>query len=281
MRFWRSLPTSGFSPQGWSGVPTDAPPWTASIAAHWTSPWIDWGRAMAGIVVGLAFIGMTLGLWRGGRGLWVVLPAAIAIWALWGAARIAAQSRSTSKLTLTLGPERLTLADPSSGEAPRILARDRAGWLVADEIGTDWRARHLWVHDDQGMEVARFVGAMARVEIRSNGVPAGPDLPTEVPVSVLLGAWWPHPERRMTRQGTARIRLRWREPDIAGYPRREWRERAKWSALYLAFAALCLWAAMDTATLDSLRLVFGAAGIAIILWRARELRWHPTFEQQG
>lgn len=281
MRVRRSLPTSGLSPQGWSDVPTDAPPWTASIAARWTSPWVDVGHAVAGAVVGLAFIGMTLGLWSGGRGLWVVLPAAIAIWALWGAARIAVQSRNTTKLTLTLDPERLTIADPSSGEAPTILTRDRAGWLVADEIGTDWRARDLWLHDDQGSVVARFVGAMARVEIRSRGVPAGPDLPTELPVSVLLGAWWPHPERRMTRQGSLGIRLRWRDPGIAGYPRHERRERAKWSALYLAFAALCLWAATDAATRDSLRLVFGAAGIAIILWRARALRWQPTFVQQG
>jgi hypothetical protein len=274
MRFRRSLPTSGFSPEGWAGVADDSPEWSATVVASWTAPWIDWGWVSAGSIVAALSAWFAIDRWAAGVVWAEALSGAVALWALWGVARVVAQARRRSTWAMTLDPNLLTLASGLPGSEPVVLERRRAGWLVADEISTDWHARRISLHDDQDLQVASFVGTMARLDVRAPGTPAGADLPRDLPLAVLLGAWWPHPARRMTRQGEAGIRLRWRDPDVAGFPGRERRSRLIWSLLYVPSAAFMLWAAVAEAR-GALSLLFAAAAVAIILWRIQVLRWRP------
>jgi hypothetical protein len=262
----------------------DAPAWTATIVARWTAPGLDWGFVAAASAVCITMASIAVSVWGSRAGWGAALPGAFALWALWEAGSSIARSRATSELMLTLDPERLTLASSRPGSDTVVLERGLAGWLAADET-TDWHVRGLWLtRDDEAskdVKVAWFLAAMARVEVRSPGIPAARDLPHELPVAVLVGAWWPHPARRMTRTGTARIRWRWRDPDIAGFPRRERRERIVWSVIYLALAAMLLWTSVAPATRDVLRIPVAIAAIALVLWRVRVHSWRPTFVSAG
>jgi hypothetical protein len=267
----------GFSPNGWSGVADDTPTWTATVVARWTAPWIDWGWVAAGSVVAIVCALAAIATWRDGRVLVAAFSALFSLWTLWKVVRTVAPIRARSVWELTLSPGRLTLTDSKPASRPVIVDRETAGWLVAADGGADWHARWLGLYHERGADVAPFLAAMARIEVRAAGVPSERELPTEIPVSVLLGAWWPHPARRMTRWGTAGIQRPWREPDIAGFPRRERLERAKWSLLYLAFAALSMWVALDSETRDGARILFGIAAVALAIWRIRAIMWRPTF----
>lgn len=276
VRIPRSLATSGFRPEGWEGVADEAPEWSATVAARWTVPWIDWDRAGAGAFIGGAAMLGLLGGWGHGSVWAVALMGVVSLWALLPAGRALAQLGTRATATITLEPERLTLETGSAGATRVVLDRARAGWLVADEITSDWRARQIALYDDDGRLVTSVVGAMTRVESRASGTPRGRDLPGELPLAVLVGAWWPHPARRMTRQGTAGIALRWRDPGIASYERYERRSRILWSLLWLALAALLVWAALDPPTRDALRIPLVIAGGVIVAWRIRVLLWRPT-----
>jgi len=106
-------------------------------------------------------------------------------------------------------------------------------------------------------------------------------LPDRVPPAVLLGAWWPHPAKRMTRQGSMSVRFPWRDPDLVRFPGYERRSRVLWSALYAVLAVGCLAAALVGPGAVWIRLAFGAAGAGLLVWRAQVLRWRPTFLRSG
>jgi hypothetical protein len=275
VRFAWSLPTSGFRPEGWEGVADEPPDWSATVVARWTAPWIDWGRVTAALVVAGAAVLGAINEWTAGHPWFVLLSGTFAAWALWGAGRAAVQARSRSTWTITLDPERLTL-DTGLPESGVVLERSRADWLVADEVTTDWRVRRIGLHDDQHRQVALFVGTMARLAVPAPGIPRVGDLPRELPLAVLVGEWWPHPARRMTRYGTAGVHYRWRDSDIGGFARRDRRNRLLWSLPWLALAVGLAWAAMDPGTRDALRIPCGAAAAAVVAWRFRVLSWRPV-----
>lgn len=276
MRIPWSLPTSGFRAEGWEGISDETPEWSATVVARWTVPWIDWGRAAAGLIIAAAAVTALLGGWGRGSAWAGLLMGAIAIWALWSVGRAIAQLPVRDTSTITLDPDRLTLESGTKGGQRVVLDRARAGWLVADEITEDWRVRQLALYGEDDRLVGSVVGAMARLEVRANGTPGARDLPSELPLAVLVGAWWPHPARRMTRQGTAGIQLRWRDPDIAGFEAHERRSRLLWSLLWLALAGGLVWAALDPPTRDALRIPFAVAAAALVVWRLRVLSWRPS-----
>lgn len=277
MRIRRNWPTGGFSPQGWSGVPDEAPAWTATIVASWKPPTVDWGQVLAGIAVAGFLAAAALGLWRDREGFGFLIPTALALFFGWTALRHLRGRQPATELTLTLGPDALRLSSSAASVLPVDLSRDRAGWLIAEEIATNWHWRRLTLLDVADRPVARFIGSLATVRVQSPGVPASATVPDRVPTAVLLGAWWPHPARRMTVQGSMSVRLRWREPDLVRFPGHERRARVLWSALYGAFALLCLAVAVIGPGAVWTRLAFGAAGIGLLVWRALVLRWRPTF----
>jgi hypothetical protein len=158
-----------------------------------------------------------------------------------------------------------------------VLSRERAGWLVAREVATNWRWRTLTLFDLADQPVAEFVGSLAWVRVQHSGEPAATSVPKFVPVATLIGAWWPHPARRMTQVGTYHARARWRDPALADFPRHERRERIKWALLYGSVAAFFVAAALVGSSAAWVRLAFGAAGVGLLAWCARLLRWRPTY----
>lgn len=226
-----------------------------------------------------AFAVLVAFLWRDRGDFGLVVLGAVGLFFAWDAVRQLRSRRPASEMTLVLGPEALELSSSEPGMPAVRLSRDRAGWLVAAEMQTDWHLRYIWLMDAADREVARFVGSLAVVEVRRPGLPPATMLPAVVPVAVLLGHWWPHPARRTSRAGSAGLRFRWREPDLGAFPRHERRQRVEWSAFHGVFAVGCFWAALGGSSAEWIRLLFGLAGVGLIIWRVHVLRWRSTFLQ--
>jgi hypothetical protein len=237
---------------------------------------MDWGQFIAGLLIAAALLVAAAGLWLERGGVAFLVPLLGAAWFAWSSVRDARVRATTSEMTLTLAPDALRLASNVASSLSVELPRDRAGWLIADEVATDWHWRRLTLVDDGDRERAQFIGSLAAVRVAHAGVPHADVLPDHVPVAVLLGAWWPHPAKRMTRQGSKSVEFRWRDPDVTRFPAFERRSRILWSALYAVLAVLCLAAAFDGSS-PWQRVAFGAAGVALLVWRVRELRWRPRF----
>ena len=54
-------------------------------------------------------------------------------------------------------------------------------------------------------------------------------------VTALIGAWWPHPQRRMSVRGNAAVRRRWEEPDLGGFAAWDRKQRRLYAAVFGAF----------------------------------------------
>lgn len=238
---------------------------------------MDWGTFVAGVGVAIVACALAVGLWleRGGFGF--LLPAAASAWFGWSSLQQIRGRERRFEMSLTLAPDALRLSSSAPSALSVALPRDRAGWLVAEEVGTNWHWRRLTLMDDAERPLAEFVGSLAAVRVQSPGTPDATILPDRLPVAVLLGAWWPHPAKRMTRQGSMSVRFRWRDPDLVRFPGYELRSRILWSALYAAFAVLFLAVALVGSDPVGVRLGFGAAGIGLLVWRARVLLWRPDF----
>lgn len=281
MRIRRSWPTGGFSPLGWSGIADDAPAWTATIVASWKPPTMDWGRFIVGIGIAVVAAAAAVGLWRDRGGLGFLVPVALSVYFGWAALQQLRTRQPQTELTLTLAPDALRLSSSAESALSVDLSRDRAGWLIAEEIGTNWHWRRMTLLDDAEHPVAQFVASLATVRVQTPGIPAAAVLPDRVPPAVLLGVWWPHPAKRMTRQGSMSARFRWRDPDLVRFPGYERRSRVLWSALYAVLAVGCLAAALVGPGAVWTRLAFGVAGLGLLVWRAHVLRWRPTFLRSG
>jgi hypothetical protein len=215
-------------------------------------------------------------LWETRGGVWFLVPIGGAVWFGRDLLRHVRAVRAATELTLVLTPDRLTLRSTSPSVPAASLRRDEAGWLVGVETGPDWHQRLIWLGDASRRRVAEFVGGVAEVRLLGAGEPRNP-LPRQLPVSVLLGCWWPHPARRMTRTGSQGIKRHWLEPDIAGFPRHERRQRGQWTLLYSAFAMFCIWAAVFSSAPASQRIALGLVGTALLVWRLAVHRWQPEF----
>ena len=139
---------------------------------------------------------------------------------------------------------------------------------------------HHQVRSDGRAEqpIAQFVGTLASVRVKTAGVPLSEAIPNEVPVAVLVGSWWPHPARRMTRGGNMNARFRWRDPDLADFPRHERWQRLLWTLLYGAFALMLLAVAiLEEGRPFWFRFVAAGSAFGLLVWRARLLRRRPRF----
>jgi hypothetical protein len=277
LRFPQSLRFDEPPREGWPDVFDIEPPWTTTIVARWHSSWVDWSRVVIGGAVAATAAAFTVLAWRNGSGLTSLIPAAVAIWFGWETVRDVRSRRLDREMTLVLAPDHLRLTSSEASWPGAVLWRERAGWLVEDEIRTDWHVRGIWIHDQNDKLVAQFVGGLAAIEVREPGIPPGRSMATELPVSVLLGTWWPHPARRTSRRGTMSRPVRWLEPDIMGYPRHERRNRLQWSLLYGGFAALFVLGAVAGESQAWIRVAFGIAAIVLSAWRVHVHRWRPTF----
>jgi hypothetical protein len=242
---------------------------------------MDRGRFIAAIGIAVVAAAAAIGLWRDREGFGFLVPAAGSVYFGWAGLQQVRTRQPQTELTLTLGPDALRLSSSAASALSVDLSRDRAGWLIAEEIGTNWHWRRLTLLDDAERQVAQFVGSLATVRVQSPGIAAAGVLPDRVPPAVLLGSWWPHPAKRMTRQGSMSARFRWRDPDLVRFPGYERRSRVLWSALYGVLGVGCLAAAVVGPGAAWIRLAFGAAGLGLLVWRAQVLLWRPTFLRSG
>lgn len=51
----------------------------------------------------------------------------------------------------------------------------------------------------------------------------------------MLGAWWPHPDRRASVRGNMSIHRRWAEPSPRGYPAWDRHQRRLYAGVFGAF----------------------------------------------
>jgi hypothetical protein len=186
------------------------------------------------------------------------------------------------KLTLRLAEDELSLSASHPDWPSLSLRRDQAAFLVATEYSVNWHERRLALFDDEERLVMEFIGAMAETswEPSSSSVkPEGskPDLPVRIPAAVLLGAWWPHPERRLTQGRYLGRAARWRDPWIEDFPRRERRERALLAVLLGLFAALSWLGALSPTSPPIGRLAFGLLALALTVAIVKILAWRPRY----
>ena len=266
----------GFSEDGWAGVADDTPAWTSTVEATWTPPRMDWAGLAGDGLLALLCVVATVGMLAGGRGLGVLLLSGLALLFGRDAWQRFSARRPRAPLKLALAPDRLQLTSTLPNFTPVVLERGQAGWLVAQEYGLDWHNRWLTVGDHEGRE-AVFMGSLAEVLVKASADDQVEPrrFPTKLPVAVLLGAWWPHPARRMSRQGNMNLAFHWREPDIEGFPRRERLERMLLSACIGLFAAL-LWCGALSPTSPLIgRGALGVPAAALTLAIVRVLLWRP------
>jgi hypothetical protein len=273
-------PLDGFSVAGWPWVPDAPPPWTTTLVATWRPPRMDRVRFAGGTLLALAFAIGAFSIWQTRPGPGLLVPIAVAAWAGWGALGEVRHRRPDAALTLRLAPDRLHLSSSQPGALSVQIRRDEAGWLVAEEAALDRHVKAVTLFDDAGRPVGGFLGALAdvRVEGEHEGlVPDASTLPTRVPASVLLGAWWPHPSRRMTRQGSLNARIPWKEPSITRFPSSERRMRLLAVAVPAFVGVLAIAAAWDASTAPAARFAMGVGGTLAVAWSLRMQVWRPSF----
>jgi hypothetical protein len=134
--------------------------------------------------------------------------------------------RRQDEYELLVSPSELRLVSRSDPTV-RVLARGRAGHLIAAESGMDPTESLVAVTDDGGRVVFRVRSSPANLRFGdtsaappgwwADSMPAGTspkDPPTTARTVTLLASWWPTRERRVSLRGTAGLRRRWLEGDL-------------------------------------------------------------------
>lgn len=221
-------------------------PWPITVVARWHDPGYSdredrWWLYLA--VAALWVFGVSALAGRPEPGFLAIAGLVLAMLA-WHWVR-----RSPTDIDMILDSDGLRIG--ATAERPAVnLERDHAGWLFAAETGLDWRERLLLLTDGEGHEVARLRARQAAVQIPdasqaseswwSAHMPAGTtprNPPSSLPVTSLLGAWWPREERRTSVRGNMGWRRPWKEAELRSYQAWDRRQRRLNSAVV---AAVCL-----------------------------------------
>ena len=278
MRLPRSWSGNGFTDQGWDDIDDSLPSWTATVSATWTIPVVDTAGLVVRVLVGtaIAFAGSSLAAQKPVAAL---LFAAFALAMAWQVARGLWTLRSRERVVMTLGPDTMIVTARSMA-SPTTVRREHAGWLIGTDVGLDGYARMIELSDDGQNTVFGLSAGWADVDIQTPGVPAAAELAPRMPVAVLLGAWWPHPARRITRAGNLLARRRWRDPGLSAFPREERRQRRVWSLVYLTLAIMCLVLALSNDVGSGTRVIAAVASMTILAWLVRS-RWRQPATLAG
>jgi hypothetical protein len=288
-RFMLGRMRSGFSEAGWEGVPDDPPPWHSTVVATWQParlPKLEVSIAL--IVLFLAWVptmaSLALGSAKGPTPAGYLATAAAGAWLAW----IFLRRPPRVTFTLTLAPDRLRVASDLPNSIPIDLARDRAGWLIAYESRDGWDSNAVSVFDAEKQELVRLAGGLTRVQVVARRDPwHGADdeadpfdepRPEGIPVSVLLGAWWPHPAQRMVRAGNMGAGFPWRDPGLPGFLGWERRQHLTWGLMLGGFGLACVAVVLFFGRGTTGERVFClVAGMPLTLLGARILAWRPKF----
>jgi hypothetical protein len=229
-----------------------------------------------------------------GRGaLILVLYGGLAVgWSLWARRGLP----PASLVTLTLDTDRLRIHREVEGQGASVvdLPRAEAGTLVRRGDSASVYVGQLSLEDASGKEVAVLIDRL--VEIKS--VPFGDDLLRSgleggrVPLSVLIGTWWPKSVARRSERLHSRSPFRdeWNVPDLPDYPKWIARREVGWAAIllaaYAAIGAFFLWQWADgNPTLDAPTiLVMITVLLAVGLYcggRAWRHRWYIAAVLRG
>jgi hypothetical protein len=209
--------------------------WPITIDARWTDLGYSPLEVRVGLAFAAAFVWMTAAtLALAGRvdARLVVVPVVIGVWLGWRWIR-----RRPSDIEVVLEPERMRIRHGASA-AWTELRRDDAGVRLAAETGLDWNERLLVLADSSGQEFLRTRARTGAVQVPDVSaardawwratMPAGSSPqqpPTSLPVTALIGTWWPQPDARRSIRGNLGLTSRWKEPDLVGYSSWDRRQR--------------------------------------------------------
>jgi hypothetical protein len=162
-----------------------------------------------------------------------VLAAALGAWIGWRWLR-----RTPADLEVILEPDRLRFRKVGAESLALELLREDTGALLAAETGVDWRERYLLLADKDGREVLRVRAGLAQVAfpdaeatsanwwrstMPSGSSPGSP--PHSLPVTALVGAWWPWPDRRRSLRGSLGSQHPWKEASLGSFEAWDRRQR--------------------------------------------------------
>lgn len=224
--------------------------WPVSLVAKWTDPGVDLLEFRSAVAL------LAAGVWATGAQLVIdgqvdVRLLALGIFAA-GVVGWRARRNRRVALELVLAPHSARLREIRGAEVrSHELPRHRAAWLTASESGLDWRDGGLALFDDAGRQIADFKARLATVTARSDSADGDAWLQSHLPqvdyrevdrvsVTALVGAWWPHPQRRLSVRGSAAVRHRWKEPDLRGFAAWDRKQRRLYAAVFGAFMLFLL-----------------------------------------
>lgn len=127
--------------------------------------------------------------------------------------------RRDTTITLEIDPHRLRVSGLKHQPSAVVMDSENADSLVATPSSFDRHRRRIGMYDTAGRLAASFTAGMATVvaveSISRDDPPI--ELPTRVPVSVLIGSWWPHQTRRTFIVDRLWRPVVWRYPDLSHY----------------------------------------------------------------
>ena len=259
--------------------------WPITVVARWRDPGFSIGDSAFYVVVAVGLVWLTCvpALFGGRvdpRGPIVALLVAAIMGGRWA-------RRQPADLELELGPERLRIRTRSANAFAEALDRADAGALFAAESGLDWHERFVFMTDSAGRYLPRIRARFAAVEFVDQEaatdawwkatMPAGTSReapPAILPVTGLLGAWWPNSESRASIRGEANVQRQWKEGELVSLPAWERRQRRFSGAMLLVVMAVPLglailgsttWTLADLVTVGPLLLGGLAAGLWLLL----------------
>ena len=259
--------------------------WPITVVARWHDPGFSVRDAAVYVAIAVALVWMTsVPALLGGRvdlrgPVVAVLAGAILGWR-W-------VRRRPADLELELGPERLRIRTSAPNAFAEQLDRADAGALFAAETGLDWHERFVFMTDKTGRYLPRIRARWAAVEFVDQAratdawwkatIPPGASQsapPTRLPVTGLLGAWWPSSESRASIRGEANVRRKWKEGELASLPDWERRQRRLHGAILTGLVGVPLllavlfstsWTIASVVSVVPLLLVGLAAGLWLLL----------------
>ena len=259
--------------------------WPITVVARWHDPGFSVRDAAvyAVIAIGLVWI-TTVPALLGGRVDLRGPVVAVLVGAMFGWRWF---RRRPADLELELGPERLRIRTRAANAFAEQLDRADAGALFAAETGLDWHERYVFMTDRSGRSLPRIRAREAAIEFVDKAgatdswwgstMPPGTSQsapPERLPVTGLLGAWWPDPEARASIRGEANVRRKWKEGELVSLADWERRQRRLHGVILTGLTGVPLllsvvfsasWTIASLVAVGPLLLVGLAAGLWLLL----------------